>query len=110
MTLQIASNKFLKCHIQAVGDQGARLDMEVPVGTGVRPSIMPSIGVCVGVALEALTEASVGSPEGAERCQMSMLLQSLEWLANAEGHGLELKTPGQWWRCWRCSSVDRAYD
>lgn len=54
MTIQTASNKFLKCHIQAVGDQGARLDMEVPVGTEGRPSIMPSIGVCVGVLLRPL--------------------------------------------------------
>lgn len=34
MPIQTASNKFLKCHIQAVITQRARLGREVPVGNG----------------------------------------------------------------------------
>lgn len=95
MPIQTASNKFLKCHIQAVITQRARLGREVPVGNGVmtmvRPHITPSIRVCVWISFEALTKAPVGSPE---RCRVSVLLQPLKWLVNAEVHGIELKTLG----------------
>lgn len=43
------------------------------------------------VSFEALTKAPVGSPE---RCRVSVLLQPLKWLVNAEVHGIELKTLG----------------
>lgn len=93
MPIQIASNKFLKCHIQAIITQRARLGREVPVGNGVmtmvRSRITPSIRVCV--SFEALTKATVGS---SERSRVSVLLQPLKWLDNAEVLGIELKTLG----------------
>ena len=51
--------------------------------------------MCV-VDLEVLSKASVGSSEGAEWCQVSVLLQSWEWLSSADVLGIELKTLGGW--------------
>lgn len=61
MPIVTASNKFLKCHIQPIVTQRARLGREVPVGNGVvtmvRSHITPSIRVHVWVSFEALTKA-----------------------------------------------------
>lgn len=64
------------------------------MGTGVVMMVRSHVTPSMWVSFEALTKANVGSSEGAERGRVSVLLQPLKWLVNAEVLGIELKTLG----------------
>lgn len=64
------------------------------MGNGVVTMVRSRLTPSMWVSFEVLTKANVGSSEGAERGRVSVLLQPLKWLVNAEILGLELKTLG----------------